>query len=44
LENCIITGEFNLAAVSSVALIELDPITLTAGIAKLFVLAFLKSS
>ena len=39
-----ITGEFNFDAVSRVALIELDPITLTAGIANLFALAYLNKS
>ena len=43
-ENWIITGEFNLDAVSRVALIELDPITFTAGIANLFALACLNKS
>ena len=38
------TGEFSLAAVSKVALIEFDPITFTAGIANLFAFALSKSS
>ena len=43
-ENCMITGLFNSAAVSKTALMVLFPVTFTAGRAKDFALASLKTS